>query len=383
MHSALIYKGPIHNLLPNPFRYLAHTPTFFIAFQHIVNQGNITKMAQPTSAAAISAPQQAEVVHSMFTHSLLWVHVPNSHLNLVYIDENSGVDDELTPGIQTAPFKTINFAAYHTDTSNKSITYSFHQKKDGKWVDIAPTAIKKARKSFEIALKKAAKQLENAARRDAAEAAKITAVQVTNSVILKEDSSLPVAKSIKLRDSVTSRGQRVKVNGWIHRLRNQKGMIFIELRDGTGYLQCLLTGPLTETWDAQTLTLETSMSIYGVISPLPKGKTAPDNHELAADYFEVIGKAPSGDESFSNRITKDTGNDIKADLRHLVIRGEQASAVLKVRAGALRAFRRSYQELGLLEVTPPCMVQTQVEGGSTLFEFDYYGEKVSHYSSFL
>lgn len=62
-----------------------------------------------------------------------------------------------------------------------------------------------------------------------------------------------------------------------------------------------------------------------------------------------------------------------ADNRHLAIRGETSSAVLKVRAKMLSSFRESFEELGLLEVTPPCMVQTQVEGGATLFSFDYYG----------
>lgn len=64
-----------------------------------------------------------------------------------------------------------------------------------------------------------------------------------------------------------------------------------------------------------------------------------------------------------------------ADARHLVLRGENASAILKVRAALLSSFRKSYESLGLLEVTPPCMVQTQVEGGSTLFAFDYYGQQ--------
>lgn len=72
---------------------------------------------------------------------------------------------------------------------------------------------------------------------------------------------------------------------------------------------------------------------------------------------------------------QDHPDSMLADARHLVIRGETASNILKVRASLLSAFRKSYEELGLLEVTPPCMVQTQVEGGSTLFEFNYYGEK--------
>lgn len=296
----------------------------------------------------------------------------------IYVDDATGVDETTTSGKETEPFKTLEFAAYHTNTT-KANTYIFKQRKEGKWEDATSTAVKKAKKGYEVALRKAAKQAEAAARLEEEEkkreASRLAAEQEAKSIVLKQDLSLPQAKPIKLRDTIASRGQRVKVNGWVHRLRFQKGMTFIELRDGTGYLQCVLTGDLPKTWDAQNLTLETSLSIWGVIAPLPEGKTAPDNHELAADYFQVIGQAPGGEEAFSNRITKDTGADLKADLRHLVLRGEVASAVLKVRAGVLRAFRKTYEDMGLLEVTPPCMVQTQVEGGSTLFAFDYYGEK--------
>ena len=47
---------------------------------------------------------------------------------------------------------------------------------------------------------------------------------------------------------------------------------------------------------------------------------------------------------------------------------------MRVRALTLRAFRERFHARRVVEVTPPCMVQTSVEGGSTLFEFNYYGE---------
>lgn len=63
-----------------------------------------------------------------------------------------------------------------------------------------------------------------------------------------------------------------------------------------------------------------------------------------------------------------------ADNRHLALRGEVAASILHIRAGILRAFRETFDKHSVVEVTPPCMVQTQVEGGATLFKFDYYGQ---------
>lgn len=151
--------------------------------------------------------------------------------------------------------------------------------------------------------------------------------------------------------------------------------MFIILRDGTGFLQCVLTGKNVQTFDALTLTLESTVEIKGTIKALPEGKSAPDNHELVADWWRCVGKAPGGEDAFTNKVSEGADPSILADSRHLVLRGETASAVLKVRAAVLSAFREEYASMNMLEVTPPCMVQTQVEGGSTLFAFDYYGQK--------
>ncbi|KAJ3054475.1 hypothetical protein HK097_001720 [Rhizophlyctis rosea] len=245
---------------------------------------------------------------------------------------------------------------------------------------IAKAALKKAQKTFNENKKKAEKAAERAAqeakdkeKNAAAEAAKLEAAK---SVVLEEDKSLPAAKKIKLRDSVANRDTRVKVSGWVHRFRQQGTQLaFIVLRDGTGYLQCVLTGKQCQTFDAITLTLESTVTIYGVIKALPEGKTAPDGHELQADYWEVIGKAPGGEEAFGNKLNTESSPDILLDQRHLVLRGETASSVIKMRALLHKAFRDFFDSRSLTEVTPPLMVQTQVEGGATLFAFDYYGEQ--------
>ena len=105
-----------------------------------------------------------------------------------------------------------------------------------------------------------------------------------------------------------------------------------------------------------------------------EGKEAPGGHELFADYFEIIAPAPSGLASRDTIINDQTLPQTLYDQRHLVLRNQIPTAVLKVRSAVLTAFRQVYLEDHVTEVTPPCMVQTQVEGGSTLFGFKYYGQ---------
>ena len=107
-----------------------------------------------------------------------------------------------------------------------------------------------------------------------------------------------------------------------------------------------------------------------------QGKTAPGDHELLADYYSIISTAPSGLESRDALINNEALPQTLYDHRHLVIRNTIPTYVLKIRAAVTAAFRQVYQQDQITEITPPCMVQTQVEGGSTLFGFKYYDENI-------
>jgi asparaginyl-tRNA synthetase len=191
-------------------------------------------------------------------------------------------------------------------------------------------------------------------------------------IVIQQDSSLPEAKKIKICDGKANRDTRIRVYGWVHRMRRQgKGMMFIVLRDGTGFLQCVLTDQLCQCYNALVLATESSVQLFGTIKEVPEGKTAPGGHELNVDYWEVIGLAPAG--GADNLLNEEAHPDVQLDNRHIMIRGENTSKILKMRSVVMQAFRSHYFDRGYTEVTPPTLVQTQVEGGSTLFKMDYFG----------
>ncbi|KAJ1954535.1 asparagine--tRNA ligase, partial [Dipsacomyces acuminosporus] len=302
--------------------------------------------------------------------------------NLIFVDEGVG-SDETGHGTKEVPLKTpvAAVALISVMPEEKQPTFKIHVKKTGEeeYAEITASALKKAKKTHDINLKKAKKQAEQAAKDqaqiEAKQAEEQRKLEESKKIVLAENPALPKAKQIRIKDAIDNRDTRVKVFGWVNRLRVQgKDMMFIVLRDGTGYLQCVLTNELCHTYDALTLTLESTVALYGEIKQVPEGKTAPDGHELVVDFWEVVSKAPGGDDAVTNRLNAESDPSILYQQRHLVIRGDVASSVLKVRSRVMRAFRDHFDSAGYFEVTPPCMVQTQVEGGSTLFSFNYYGE---------
>lgn len=291
-------------------------------------------------------------------------------MSKVYVNEKVG-SDESGNGTEGNPFATGAFAVFHRPESNIFV----FKDSDEAYVEISPSALKKAKKGAEGLKKKQEKQIkadEMNASKETEAADKLASLEVID---IKEDESLPAAEKIKIGEAPKNVSKRVCIQGWIHRLRLQKGLGFLTMRDGSGYVQCVLTGDLAKAKSTHELTLESTLTVKGQVNKLPEGKRAPGGVELKVDYYSIVGLAPSGEDAFTNKVQDTAEPSILLDQRHLALRGETLSAVMKVRARFLVALRKFFEEEGLVEVTVPSMVQTQVEGGSTLFKLDYYGEE--------
>jgi asparaginyl-tRNA synthetase len=68
--------------------------------------------------------------------------------------------------------------------------------------------------------------------------------------------------------------------------------------------QLTATSHQSQTYQALTLTLESSVELAGTLNAVPVGQTAPGGHELMVDYWHVIGAAPGADDAFTNRLNE-------------------------------------------------------------------------------
>jgi len=190
--------------------------------------------------------------------------------------------------------------------------------------------------------------------------------------VVLEKPTVPFTK-VALRHISQFVGQNVQVSGWVHNYREgAKGLLFVDLRDGTGFIQCVLSGKLTQTAEAEEIHRDCTVHFYGQVTQPPEGKTAKwSGLELQVSYWELVGKCPV---EFNEILNDATNPDVLFDQRHIALRGEKFAAYMRLRSHMVNAFHEHYADRGYTQAFPPTFVQTQAEGGAELFALDYFGE---------
>ncbi len=164
-------------------------------------------------------------------------------------------------------------------------------------------------------------------------------------------------------------GKDVSLRGWVYRWREQGKLIFLVLRDSSGIIQCAIKkGNLPDDqFEAakRANLLESSVEVHGVAKKDPR---APGGWEVQATGFRAI---HVGD---TFPITEDQSTEFLLDVRHLWLRSQQLTKIMKVKHVLLSAFRDHLNGHGYFETTPSVITQIAGEGGSTLFPFKYFDQ---------
>ena len=163
---------------------------------------------------------------------------------------------------------------------------------------------------------------------------------------------------------------RVRLRGWLHNKRSSGGILFLILRDGTGFLQCTAKrDQLGEKFtEIETLPLESTLEVEGEVARDPR---APRGYELRIKDLQVLQRSH---EDFPIA-KKYHGPEFLLDNRHFWIRSKKMQTILRLRAILIEEARSWLKDHGYLEVQVPTLVSAAVEGGSTLFEVKYFDEK--------
>jgi asparaginyl-tRNA synthetase len=148
---------------------------------------------------------------------------------------------------------------------------------------------------------------------------------------------------------------RVRLRGWLHNRRSSGGILFLIIRDGTGFLQCTAKkDQLGEKFsEIETLPLESTVEVEGEIVRDPR---APRGYELRITDLLVLHRSH---EDFPIA-KKYHGPEFLLDNRHFWIRSKKMQTILRVRALVIDESRRWLKEHGNLEVHVPIIVSAAV-----------------------
>ncbi|WP_456274262.1 asparagine--tRNA ligase [Bacillus sp. AK031] len=164
-------------------------------------------------------------------------------------------------------------------------------------------------------------------------------------------------------------GEEVTIGAWLANKRSSGKIAFLQLRDGTGFIQGVVVKSEVEEeifQKAKALTQETSLYVTGVIQ---EDSRSPFGYEMQVNNLEVI------HESVDYPITpKEHGTEFLMDNRHLWLRSRRQHAVMKVRNEIIRATYEFFNKEGFVKVDPPILTGSAPEGTSELFHTKYFDE---------
>lgn len=171
-------------------------------------------------------------------------------------------------------------------------------------------------------------------------------------------------------------GEKIKLAGWVERVRSHSKIAFFDLRDRTSSIQITAFGDLA--------TKVAGLHVQDVVEVEGKVKERSENYinkdletgkvEIELDKLEVVAKAAEMPFDMG-------GKDLELELptlldyRTLTLRHSKIRPIFKVQEAVMEGFRKASQKLSCTEIFTPTISYSATEGGAEVFNVDYYGHK--------
>jgi asparaginyl-tRNA synthetase len=173
---------------------------------------------------------------------------------------------------------------------------------------------------------------------------------------------------IYIKDAKKHAGEGVSLKGWANNTRSSGSIAFLSLRDGTGFIQCVVSKDEIDekTWKTvETITLESSVEVFGKIQAHPK---KPDVFELTITDINII----SLNKEEYPISKKEHGPDFLMNHRHLWLRSSRQWAILRIRDEVETAINEYLHQQNFIRVDSPIFTPNACEGTTTLFPVPYF-----------
>jgi asparaginyl-tRNA synthetase len=178
---------------------------------------------------------------------------------------------------------------------------------------------------------------------------------------------------VYIEDIAKHEGEEVTLKAWLHNRRSSGKIHFLIVRDGTGFIQAVMSKAAVGDEMFKTadhLSQETSLMVMGNVRADAR---APSGYEIDVKSIEVVGQ------SQDYPVTpKEHGVDYLLDRRHLWIRSERQQAILRVRHEIINAVRDFFNTRGFILADTPIFTPAACEGTTTLFPAQYFEEQTAY-----
>ncbi len=173
-------------------------------------------------------------------------------------------------------------------------------------------------------------------------------------------------------------GEEVILAGWVNIRRDQGKMVFFDIRDMTGKIQCVTLPNSEGITQAKEIRPEWVLKVTGKINARPEKNVNKDIQngtiELEVLQIEVLAEAATLPFDMS---LEGYNLDLVTELdnRALAIRHPKNQAIFKIKETVIDSFREFMKQNMFFEFQAPSIVPATAEGGAEVFQVNYFDKK--------